>query len=67
MGHWESKSKGIIHSIRGLSLKKKKKQEKAQINNLTPHLKSFEKNNKQRPEYKEGHNKEYSRNKKNRV
>ena len=39
MVHWESNPKREIHSITGLS----QKQEKAQINNLTLHLKELEK------------------------
>ena len=42
--HWESNPKRKIHSITGLSGKKKERErEKAQINNLTSHLKELEK------------------------
>ena len=39
VGHWESNPKREIHSITGLSQKKKRK---AQINNLTLHLRELE-------------------------
>ena len=39
MGHWDSNPKKEIHSITGLY----KKQENAQMNNLTSHLKELEK------------------------
>ena len=48
MGHRESNPKGEIYSITGLSQKKKKK-EKAQINNLTSHLKELEKEQQTKP------------------
>ena len=50
-----------IHSI--TSPPSKKKQEKAQINNLTSHLRELEKDNKAQSEWKEGNNKDQSRNK----
>ena len=45
MGHWESNLKREIHSITGLSQKKKK----AQINYLTLHLKELEKEQPTKP------------------
>ena len=49
VGHWESNPKREIHSIIGLSQKEKKKQEKAQINNLVLHLKELEKQQQTMP------------------
>ena len=52
MGHWENNPKNEIHSIRGLSqnkTKQKRKKKKAEIKNLTSHLKELKKNNKQSP------------------
>ena len=55
--HWESDPKREIHSITGLSQKKKEKEkEKAQINNLTSHLKELDK--KQQPKPKVSRRKE---------
>ena len=48
MGHRESNTKGEIYRITGLSQKKKKK-EKAQINNLTSHLKELGKEQQTKP------------------
>ena len=45
MGHSENSLKREIHSITGLS----QKQEKAQINHLTSHLKELEKEQQTKP------------------
>ena len=51
MGHQESNPNREIHRTRGLSpnQKKKRKKEKAQINNLTSHLKELEKEKQKKP------------------
>ena len=45
MGHWESNPKREIHNITGLCQKTRK----AQINNLTTHLKELEKEQQTKP------------------
>ena len=49
MGHWKSNPKREIHSIRGLTQKRRKEREKAQVNNLTSHLKELEKEKQTKP------------------
>ena len=46
VGHWESNPKRVTHSITGLP----QKQEKAQINNLTLHLRELEKEQQTKPQ-----------------
>ena len=50
MGHWKSNPKREIHSIRGLTQKRRKEREKAQVNNLTSHLKELKKEQQINPQ-----------------